>query len=245
MVQKLVAVEVPEGMRLGKSKDSGAGSRGLLFDEKTNKLVRHAELFDVDEDPAGSQIDDPPPKRPSDSVDPLQAIALALKFVEIVIEVAPVAHRFWVDTGAPAVANAKAKRKAKRVAKAGSKATVQVATTPSTVVDIGRSPLPTAAVPAAPHGLPVRIDAPGMTTVEAQQRLAQALLAFAFAQEQMSDLHRAVIIDGQESPELEASLAALSPDAVEQAVQVLLANNPDTSQDAVGSEGIRIVSPLP
>ena len=250
MVQKLVAVEVPEGMRLGKAKDSGGGSRGLLFD-KENKLVGHAELFDVDEDHAGSRIDDPPPRRPSDSVDPVEAIALALKFVEIVIELAPLVHGLWVNTGAPSAAKAKAwaaakratRREAKRAAKAGPKAKAQIVAAPSTAVDVDRSLSPAAAVLAAPQVLPVRIATPGMTSVEAQQRLAQALLAFAFAQDQLSDLHRAVIIDGQGSPELVAALTALSPEAVEQAVQALLAITPDVDQDVIDLEGIPIVSP--
>jgi hypothetical protein len=42
-------VEIPVGMHLGSSRDS-EGSRGLLFDDKTNTLQGHADLFEVEED---------------------------------------------------------------------------------------------------------------------------------------------------------------------------------------------------
>lgn len=47
MVKKRFEVDIPEGQHLGRARDSD-GTRALLFDDKTNKLVAHAELREVD-----------------------------------------------------------------------------------------------------------------------------------------------------------------------------------------------------
>lgn len=50
MAKKRFEVDVPDGQHLGKVRDSG-GTRGLLFDDKTGKLVGHAELREVRDRP--------------------------------------------------------------------------------------------------------------------------------------------------------------------------------------------------
>lgn len=47
MAKKRFEVDVPDGQHLGHSKDSGGAYRGLMFDDKTNELVGHAELREV------------------------------------------------------------------------------------------------------------------------------------------------------------------------------------------------------
>ena len=43
-------VEIPDGIRLGFAQNSDGGMRGLLFDQRTSKLIGHAELFEPEEE---------------------------------------------------------------------------------------------------------------------------------------------------------------------------------------------------
>ncbi|RHW27545.1 DUF2510 domain-containing protein [Nocardioides immobilis] len=50
MPRKKVDVEVPDGQHLGWSRDTDGALRAHLFDDRTNKLVGHAELFEPEDD---------------------------------------------------------------------------------------------------------------------------------------------------------------------------------------------------
>lgn len=53
MARQRFETEVPDGLRLGSAADSEGGVRGLLFHERTNRLVRHARFFPVHDGDSG------------------------------------------------------------------------------------------------------------------------------------------------------------------------------------------------
>lgn len=50
MAKKRFDVEVPDGQHLGFSRDTDGAYRAHLFDDETNDLVGHAELFEPEDD---------------------------------------------------------------------------------------------------------------------------------------------------------------------------------------------------
>jgi hypothetical protein len=77
-----VDVEVPDGMRLGFSRDTAGALRALLFDKKTSEFVGHAELFE--------------PVRGGRRSGAFGAVALL--GIVAVAEAAPHLKRWWSDT---------------------------------------------------------------------------------------------------------------------------------------------------
>lgn len=49
MSKRTFEFDVPDGQHLGQAKDSAGAFRALLFDNKTGKLLGHAELHEVDD----------------------------------------------------------------------------------------------------------------------------------------------------------------------------------------------------
>lgn len=222
MTEKLLAVEVPEGMRLGFSQDTDGARRGLLFDEKTNKLVRHAELYEVDDDRDRSlSLDAIPPKGGRDADDVLQTINQLLTLVELVIEIAPHAQRLWREVGSPAYIRARAWAREKRGLKRTEKSEPQAVD--SIIVDGADSQ--SIAPPVVAQLATQPEDTPSMSNAETRQRLADALEALAHAQDQLRDLHDAVIGDPSGATDLAATLDALTPEAIDQAIDTLLASS--------------------
>jgi hypothetical protein len=117
MSAKKYWVDVPVGMHLGSSSNSG-GSRGLLFDNKTNRLTGHADLHEVDDDYVGVddyKSDDGPGHRPL-TPEEIEQIAEALVAIATITVIAieafntkalPQIKRWWRSKMAPKLERAR------------------------------------------------------------------------------------------------------------------------------------------
>jgi len=229
MARKRVEAEVPDGTRLGFAQDSDGGMRGLLFDEETGKLVGHANLFEYDD--YGDSNDDPPPERDQDVDVIVEVISQVLTNLLIygAERAAPHVQNWWNDRAAPALKEkalpaiksapgrfrAAAKRTNRRRG-SESRGSADVVMALSDTEPLGQV-----------DERPVGIDAlgPVMSSAEAQQRLARAVAAVAFAREQMRDLQNATIIDDGD-PALAGLLNEITPQHLEEAIRMTLEVNP-------------------
>jgi len=217
MAKKLLQTDVPEGMRLGMVKDS-EGVRGLLFDDKTNKLVGHAELFEVDDDEDGEKPDPEPIDRDDEYdewVDLLSQLLTAALIAGIEKAGPPIGR--WMRTRAiPALrsAPARAKTKLSRPSKSKEAGTIdQIAPSETEASADGEQ-------------IGIATLGPTMTAAEARQRLTAAVMATAYAQEQMRLLHHAQILDDDEPLALGQALNELSPEGVQHVVRSILEDDP-------------------
>jgi hypothetical protein len=63
-----------------------------------------------------------------------------------------------------------------------------------------------------------------MSSAEARERFAAALIARAFSDEQLRVLRGARIVDGEEVAELERALESITPEQLEEGIRLLLEN---------------------
>lgn len=228
MDRKLVEVEVPEGTRLGFAQDSDGGMRGLLFDSETNKLVGHAKLFDHEVEDADSTYygdpgydgDDEDDDNDWEEVAELIGTLLAAFAVRGIEAAAPHVKNWWKEKAAPALKSAPGRvrtrlRRSSSTDESNESASVElVVPEPETHRSTGAD---------RNH---IQKSGPAMSSAEAEERLAFAVAAMAFAREQMMILQNARIVDENDPFELAAAFNELTPEGVEHAVQLMLEANP-------------------
>lgn len=201
VVRQRFEAEVPEGMRLGSARSHDGGFRGMLFDEETNKLVTHANFYEVEDDE-----DD------EDDDEFVKAISGALALL-VISSAAPHVRRWWQRKAVPALRSTQLKVRStwKRTAR-----------TSTTDLVTARQPEPSDLFSDD------RLQATGltMTSEEAWRRFTEAVLAMAFARSQMSVLQNASISDDDGPSELARALQELSPERVEDAIHALLEADP-------------------
>ena len=225
MDRKLVEVEVPDGTRLGFAQDSDGAMRGLLFDSETNKLVGHAKLFDHEAADADSTYFGSP-RYDSDDEDEDDRLAelgeligvllgtLAIRGIEAA---APHVKSWWKEKAAPALKSTPGRVRT-RLRRSSS-------TDEVTAVELVISEPETHRSTGAGRNH-IQKSGPAMSSAEAEERLAFAVAAMAFAQEQMMILQNARIMDENDPFELASAFNELTPEGVEQAVQLMLEANP-------------------
>ena len=219
-------VEYPAGTRLSKSRTPGGYSL-LARDVDTNDLETHATLFpidDEDEDDAGS-ISDPPPvfvyvtdERPSDSRDDerlkleeiIELLELLYAIAKWVERTAPQARAWWNEQALPVV-----KSTWGRVARARKDDSRPADLAADTAVE----------ATAEEH----RVD---MSSAEARERLAAALMARIFSDEQLRMLRNARIEDDAESFELSSTIGGLTLGQFREGIRLAV----DTYPEALGDE---------
>lgn len=113
MARKRFDVEIPEGQHLGFSRDTDGAYRAHLFDDQTNDLVGHAELFEGDTDETRTPrveyiyVSDSEPSRGHDLSDEeleetIEALLnLALIVTMLAIKAAPHIAGWWRGTAVP------------------------------------------------------------------------------------------------------------------------------------------------
>lgn len=233
MPRKLVEVEVPEGTRLGFAQDSEGGMRGLLFDSTTNKLVGHAELFDheADEDSWGSGSgdydgDDDDNGDEIDEIAEIIGTALAILAIRGIEAAAPHLKDWWNGKAAPALKSAPGKVRAKlKRSKGRTEQDGQMIAVELIPADSQETPDPTEGGQAT-----LQPAGPTMSSAEAEERLAYAVAAMAFAREQMRLLQTARIVDDDGLVELASTLNEFTPERIEQAVHLMLEANPSLAR---------------
>ncbi|MCC3291782.1 hypothetical protein [Arthrobacter sp. zg-Y1110] len=118
MATKIFDVEIPDGQHLGFSRDTDGAYRAHLFDDETNGLVGHAELFEHDTDEAQTPrveyvyVSDSEPSRGHDLTDKeleetIEALLnLGIVAAMLAIKAAPHVAGWWRGTAMPALKSA-------------------------------------------------------------------------------------------------------------------------------------------
>lgn len=199
MARKSVEVEVPDGQHLGFSRNTDGALRAHLFDDETNQLAGHAELFEVDEDDGTSPGDGIPwtvpdcymPSAAHETANAQRAEAVAAVLAELVvlgvsvgaIKAAPHVRR-WLDRAdRPAIASARLRLNRFRTTGRRETSTEEAAPLEATTSD--RASDPAALIM---HG-------PAISSTEAQQRFLAMMRASAFVAEQFRTLSTVRIVD--------------------------------------------------
>lgn len=119
MARKRFDVEIPDGQHLGFSRDTDGAYRAHLFDDETNDLVGHAELFEGGTDETQAPhveyiyVSDSEPSRGHDLTDEeleetIEALLnLALIVTTLAIKAAPHVAGWWRGTAMPALKSAR------------------------------------------------------------------------------------------------------------------------------------------
>ncbi|AUZ33651.1 hypothetical protein C3B78_03650 [Arthrobacter sp. PGP41] len=237
MARKRFDVEVPDGQHLGFSRDTDGAYRAHLFDNETNDLVGHAELFEPDEDDAGSPniqyvyVSDPGAAEGRELTDEelAEALEALLRLGIIVATLAaaatPHVKRWLHDVAIPAMKST------------SDTALLTMKSTWNRFIgtrNVERGAAPAEMVPATE---PVRADSSTelevafqdyrarMGSAEARERFVGALLARAFSEEQMRMLLNAKIEDGAPAG-LTAAMGALTAQQVGETITLMLEKNP-------------------
>lgn len=228
--RKRFDVEIPDGQHLGFSRDSDGAYRAHLFDDETNQLVGHAELFEPGDDDWGASNVDNAYGWESESEDrneDLDELAealgnlVALGIITAAALAAPHIKRWWTDKVLPALKSTPARIKSAWKHVARSRSTDEEVITAELVVAEPPSVQSSSEVDVALEELRVT-----MTSDEARQRFVAALVAKAFADEQLRLLRAARIEAGEDNAELERALRELTPEQVRDAINRMLANDP-------------------
>lgn len=238
MARKNFDVEVPDGQHLGFSRDTDGAYRAHLFDNETNDLVGHAELFETDEDSAREPyveyvyVSEPASgERRELTDDELAELLGALVGLGIIVaafaaEAAPHVKKWWQDTAVPGIRSAR--NKAVRTLSAPWKnvATKWKATPPNASQVILRDAEAAPQTPSTELEVAFQKYRASMGSTEARERFVSALLARAFSDEQMRLLRNARIEDDAGPADLRTAVETLTPQQVGETVTLMIEKNP-------------------
>jgi hypothetical protein len=237
-------IRMPRGERLADSKKTEGWSRGFT-PKSTDKGPEHVEIRLKDEDegsasdtgPAEPQFifideDIEPPRektREQQELEELLGLLVVLGLVKAAEWAQPRLERFWNESVVPFFIAKRdhfnAKRDQRQERKAQRRAGKQPAEVPTTVTEA--TPVEeTNRVSAALEAYEIN-----MTSAEARQHFAEALVAQHFVNEKMRLLASARIKDSGLPPELAKAVKALTPKQVENALDSLLASRPTLLDD--------------
>ncbi|MFN8074152.1 MAG: hypothetical protein U0Q15_01885 [Kineosporiaceae bacterium] len=201
-----MVVEIPDGTHLSDSRGSD-GQSPLLRDDETGELVGHATLHPADGSCACMHPLAQPDSRPS-ALAKLIGEVLLMAVVKGVEALAPHAHRWWDDRALPAIAarwkRVTSLRKQGRAERVDELVAVVASAATGTALDLS-----------APIG-------ESMTSAEARERWAAALVARAFSDVQFRRLREARIEDEDVVGPLPLDVAGLSQEEVTAAVVRML-----------------------
>jgi hypothetical protein len=224
VARKHVDVEIPDGMHLGFSHDSAGARRAHLFDDETNELVGHAELFEPADDERVGSVPYAEPvyiyvndARSNEQDDELAEALRALVRLGIIVaaeKAAPHVQRWWNDTALPSLK--KTRKKLPRLRR--SKDHVSV-------VD---SRVPAEAMAEASQDVFAALEAyrASMSSAEARDRFVAALVARHFSDMQLRLLRDARIQDEDGAREPQTAMESLTPQQLEESITLMLDANP-------------------
>jgi hypothetical protein len=229
VARKHFDVEVPDGQHLGISRDTHGAYRAHLFDDETNDLVGHAELFEPHEDESsspniehvyvsGSGAAEEAPYQLSDE----ELEALATLVITAAVAAAPHIKKWWTDKVVPtfSVSRDGVKSAFKRVP-------YRRKDRGPTGTAVGASEVDPAPVQSNSElALAFQDDRIRMSSVEARERFVAALVAQAFSDAQMKILQHGQIEDEEGPVELENPIRALTPHGVAETLKGILESKP-------------------
>lgn len=220
MGRKLMWVEWDDDARLSRSRKKPGAYSPLTRDG--DDRLGHVTLSDADEDdfePSSSWPSGPDPDSewdPEKFQQQVEAVATVLALLaEGVVWAAPHVRQWWSDGAKPAI-----KSTGRKVKTTLTRAPVLRRTKNANAVP----------VPAAPRSdtdrAEVEATGPEMSSAEAQQRFARAVVAAAYADEQMRILRNARIAADDDPLELASKMQELTPEHLQGAIRLLLQADP-------------------
>lgn len=224
MARENFEVEVPDGTHLGFSRDTEGAYRAHLFDDETNELVGHAELFEPD-------LSDDDPSSGEDAEVLAQFLA-ALALLGVIVgaqKAAPYVKQWWNNKAVPFL---KGRRS-------------PIDRTPAEHPDPVASTLGvTDREPAAQDDVFSALDEyrASMSSAEARERFIAALVARLFSEKQLQILKGARIEDAQGALGLASAMAALTPQQFEDSVREMLEENPSWPDQETEAELSKLLS---
>ena len=231
-------VNVPDGQHLAVARDANGAMRGLLFDDKTNRLVGHADLYPVGDNAsrAAGRVDPAPARQLSPAERELlnQLIELGVYLTsEGVKWVAPRIKTWFVGTVLPAMKTTVKK--------------LQDKSTPPEEAELRRITITDETVVASVTGAELAAVEPEvtMTSTEFLQRFSALRAAKAFEDEQWRLLSAARIDDGEGQIEAKEASGELASYQFAHLVQDILNTNPALFDDGTVEELIRIMRSRP
>ncbi|WP_405474217.1 hypothetical protein [Paenarthrobacter ilicis] len=238
MAKKNFDVEVPDGQHLGFSRDTDGAYRAHLFDNETNGLVGHAELFETDWDSARQpyveyvDVSEPASGERRELTDDELAellgalVGLGIIVAAVAVETAPHVKKWWQDTAVPGIRSAG--NKAVRTLSAPWKnMPMKWKATPPNASQVI---LPDAE--AAPQTPSTELEVAfqkyraSMGSAEARERFVSALLARAYSDEQMRLLRSVRIEDDAGPADLRTAVETLTPQQVGETITLMIEKNP-------------------
>lgn len=231
-------VEVPDGQHLGFSRDTDGAYRGHLFDDETNDLVGHAELFEPNEDDADSlnsqfvyvSISEATKDQELTAEEIAQALDALLRLGILVtvlaVETAPHVKRWLHDIAIPAMKSTSdnVRQSVKSTWNRFTRARVtDRGTAPAGMISTTE---PVRAESSTELEIAFEDYRARMSSTEARERFVVALLAKAFSEEQMRMLRNANFEDDDDERGLKAVVEALTPQQVGETLTTILEKNP-------------------
>ncbi|WP_440065583.1 hypothetical protein [Streptosporangium sp. OZ121] len=233
-------VRVPKGADLSQSRKTAGAHRGLTRDSDTNKLG-HAEIFLKDESQEDVPAESPPVfvntneyapdsrAQERSELEALLGVLVLLVAVKAAEKAAPHLKRWWDDQALPFMKSARSRLARTR------KADSQAARTESTTLMGPASAEDSQRVVAGLEGHRVN-----MSGAEARERLATALLARLFSEEQMRVLRNARIEGENDHLEL-STMETLTPQRVSDSIRSMIEKNPSPLDEEVLSEFVKVL----
>lgn len=221
-------VEVPDGTHLGFSRDTDGAYRAHLFDDDTNELVGHAELFEPERHHAGSQANPDPvyiyvtENGASDGraqertkAEDLLGNLIVLGVLVAFEKATPHVKKWWSNRARPALKSAWQK-----VAKHRPRRNQIVAPETPTSTEEASNHAGDDVIPA------LEAYRASMSSAEARDRFVAALMAKMFSEEQVRILRDARIEAGDRRMNLESAAETVTAEQVEQSIRSMLEANP-------------------
>jgi len=225
---------VPDGQHLAMSRDADGAVRGLLFDDKTNRLVGQANLYPID----GRNNQPIPSQRPA-SAATRQLSAAERQVIEQLATLAaegiilgvkwasPKVKKWWIDTAAPAL-------KARWVRVQAPRETTKDAQLETVV--------PQTPAESGPPSRELELAEPKftMSREEWDERLRAMIAAGRFLDEQRGLLANAIIDTQKSEVEADTKAPELTPAQFARELQAVFEANPSLLTEETAAEFIRV-----
>jgi hypothetical protein len=232
MARENFDVDVPDGTHLGFSRDTDGAYRAHLFDDETNELVGHAELFEPEADdhasadPGYVYVNNDSSSREDEAE--WSEILGALALLGVIVgaqKAAPHVKQWWNNKALPFLKDQRAK----------------LSRTPNESGEIAATEVLLAEPePTATDDVFAALDEyrASMSSAEARERFIAALVARLFSEKQLHLLRNARIEDELGSLELASAMDALTPEQLEEGIRAMLEANPSwPDQETVAELG--------
>ncbi|MFF2842451.1 hypothetical protein [Paenarthrobacter sp. NPDC057981] len=242
MVRKQFDVEVPDGQHLGLSRGTDGAYRAHLFDDETNDLPGHAELFETSEhdiDEPNVQyvyVSEPRAGEGRELTDEeLAELLRAVVGLGIIVSAfasraAPHVQKWWQDAAIPALKSARSNTV--RTVSATWKSVAALWQAPGVAPHVSATDTASRETQSTELEVAFKEYTSSMGSTEARERFVAALIARAFSEEQLRLLRDAHIEDDGDSGDLRTAMESLTAQQVGKTITLMLEKDPSLLNQA-------------